>query len=380
MDENNNKNNICVDANNPKLNVRQNVVLTKQYFKNVENVIFNSNENIKSLVTNYINSLETSDSKNLSERISNDINGNKKTNLLAQLNDLCANFNNDLKNNTDYEKYKTYAELISLCLLFLFVVRLLKSKPHIMYELIIVITSFMLPKIAINIVKQYENKLSIAFNVSKYTSAITAINDLKRESECIDKLHASSLEDIIILFYNENILDDDKLKTRMNTISLIQKRLQGMKNYMLKTENSNIVTDEIYDIIKYINKHINYDGDILFEENIPNIAKDDIISTMNDTHKLSEVNLRYLMKKYNTVYEITESESRNLYKILVYIQKECINRNKSFFYDEDKTNKSRWIKLNVFEQKFSNDNSKEKFKKVVDELKNDIELYVSICW
>ena len=377
MDENNS--NICVDANNPKLNVRQNVVITKQYFKNVDNVIFNSNDKVKNLITTYI-----STDKNIEttcQQISQEIGGNNKTNVLAQLNELCANFNNDLKNNTDYEKYKTYAELISLCLLFLFVVRLLKSKPHIMYELIIVITSFMLPKIAINIVKQYENKLSIAFNVSKYTSAITAINDLKRESECIDTLHESSLKEIIILFYDDNILDDDKVKTRMNTITLIQKRLLGMKNYMLKTENSNIVTDEIDEIIKDINENI-YDknilGNILFEEEIPNLVNETTITTMNN-YELSEVNLKYLMKKYNEIYEneLTESESRNLYKILVYIQKECINRNKSFFYEENKTNKTRWINLNVFKQKFKDDSDeKTKFKEVVTELKNDIELYV----
>ena len=387
MDDNSS---ICVDANNSKLNVRQNVIITKQYFKDVDNIIFYNTDEVKQAIKTYIESKKETDASLAVcvDTIVRTIQGEKKKDLLAQLKTLCANFNNDLKNSTDYDKYKIYAELVSLCLLCIFVVRLLKSKPHLMYELIIVITSFTLPKIAINIVKQYENKLSIGFNISKYTSAITSINDLKQESDCITTLHKDSLTQIVTLFYKDDILNDDKLKTRMNTISSIQERLLGMKNYMLKTENSNIVTDEIDDLIDSIKTDIytpnkNELNDNLFEENIPNLIDSNTIHDMNDTHKLYEVNLKYVIKMFNKKNEDIkkESVSRNLYKILVYIQKECITINKSFFNDTN-MKKTRWISLNVFRKKFKDvtskkDNSEfDKFKKVIEEVNNDIKLYV----
>ena len=124
-------------------------------------------------------------------------------------------------------------------------------------------------------------------------------------------------------------------------------------------------------------------NDNLFEENIPNLIDSNTIHDMNDTHKLYEVNLKYVIKMFNKKNEDIkkESVSRNLYKILVYIQKECITINKSFFNDTN-MKKTRWISLNVFRKKFKDvtskkDNSEfDKFKKVIEEVNNDIKLYV----
>lgn len=58
MDDNSS---ICVDANNSKLNVRQNVIITKQYFKDVDNIIFYNTDEVKQAIKTYIESQKETD-------------------------------------------------------------------------------------------------------------------------------------------------------------------------------------------------------------------------------------------------------------------------------------------------------------------------------